>query len=77
MSTTAVAEIAPAKTRKRIYVAFAVASATTAGGLAGFASIATTAPSWLIFVSAFVNVVGTGLGFIAAGNTPAGEAASE
>lgn len=66
-----VAEILPAKPRKRIYVAFATVSAVIGGGLAGYAAIATTAPTWLVFASAFVNVTGTGLGFIAAANVPA------
>lgn len=74
MTTPTVAEILPAKARKRAYLIFSCVSVSIAGALAGFASIAMEAPPVIIFASAFVNVVGAGLGLVAAGNvTPAGK----
>lgn len=70
MTTPTVAEILPAKARKRAYLIFAAAAAVIAGLLAGFASIATSAPEWLIFASSFLNATGAGFGLVAAGNTP-------
>ena len=71
MTTPTVAEILPPRQRKRAYVLYSCVAVAIAGALAGFASIAADAPPALIFASAFVNVVGAGLGLVAAGNTPA------
>lgn len=56
--------------RKRAYVVFTIVAVTVAGLASGYAAIASTIPPAITFAGAFLNVVGAGLGLVAASNGP-------
>lgn len=68
-----VATLMPWRYRKRAYIGFTLAVVLVAGAASGFASISLPVPDALVFAGAFLNVVGAGLGIVAASSGPPSE----